>query len=64
MDRSLPLFEFLGVLDGPRDIGGLWEEGLEVDGGLRGLVGGVSGFLEGEARFKSKTAGSMASSEQ
>ena len=41
-----------------------WEEGLEVDGGLRGLVGGVSGFLEGEARFKSKTAGSMASSEQ
>src|SRR6267142_4388775 len=78
VDRSLPFFEFLGALDGLRDIECVWEEELEVDRGRRGLVVdvgigvvvvrgvgvGVSGFLVGKGRFKSKTAGSMASSEQ
>jgi hypothetical protein len=77
VDRSLPLFELLGALDGLREIEGLWDEELEVDGESRGLIVdvgmvvvvvvgvgvGVSGFLVGKGRFKSKTAGSMASSE-
>lgn len=78
MDRSLPFFEVLGALDGLRDIEGVWEEELEVEREGKGLDGdvsigvvvvggvgvGVSGFLVGKGRFKSKTAGSMASSEQ
>jgi hypothetical protein len=74
VDRSLPFFEFLGGLNGLLEIEGVWEE-LEVNGETRGLVEdvgvgvvvvgvvvGVSGLV-GKGRFKSKTAGSMASSE-
>jgi hypothetical protein len=60
VDRPLPFCEFLGALEGPRD-----GEELNVDGGVgRVVVEGVSKFLEGCGLFKSKTAGSMASSEE
>jgi hypothetical protein len=63
VDRPLPFCEFLGGFDDPRDEAGLWEE-LKVDGVDHVVVEGESEFLEGDGLFKTKTAGSMASSEQ